>query len=120
MLMIQMKMGVCSICHRFGGDLVYRTLLNLAHASVVRILSCHRVIDGAGALTEADRADLADLLRVARGAVQVQMRELEEERLKLKSWQFGQLFESTASTSGDGESEKARVQDGEANTVDHD
>ncbi len=43
---------------------------------------------------ETDRVDLADVLRVARGSLEVLIRELEEERLKLKSWRFGELFKS--------------------------
>ena len=43
---------------------------------------------------EADSTGLADLLRVARGSLEVIIRELEDERLKLKSWRFGRIFES--------------------------
>ncbi len=47
---------------------------------------------------QAKRSDLADLLRVARGSLNVLIRELEEERLKLRSWQFGKIFHSEEKT----------------------
>lgn len=45
---------------------------------------------------ETDRSDIADVLRIARGSLEVLIRELEAEKLKLKSWRFGEIFSSDA------------------------
>jgi len=52
------KSCICDILQFVHADLAYRTLFNLTHRNVVRILSAHRVIDESGRLSEGDRLDL--------------------------------------------------------------